>query len=192
MLEREIEAMDNLPLSEYRKAQKYRPVFGKGDPDARIMFIGEAPGRQEALRGEPFVGAAGKVLDELLASIDLDRNQVYITNILKDRPPENRDPRTDEIEQYVPFLRKQIAIIQPSVIVTLGRFAMEFIFQEFKMPEQGGSITLLHGKHLDAHAPYGDITVVPLFHPAVTFYRREQKEILKEDFQALRAILKER
>jgi DNA polymerase len=85
----------------------------------------------------------------------------------------------------VPFLRRQLEIIQPQVIVTLGRFAMEFIFQEFKMPEAGGSITLLHGKALQAQAPYGPVTVVPLFHPAVTFYRREQKEVLQKDFLTL-------
>ena len=160
-------------------------VFGSGNPDARIMFIGEAPGKQEAKSGKPFVGAAGHVLDELLKSIGLERSQVYITNILKDRPPENRDPRREEISLYVPFLRRQIDIIRPEVIVTLGRFAMEFIFQEFNMPEAGGSITLLHGRPLKAKASYGPIIVVPLFHPAVTFYRRDQKEILKKDFLVL-------
>jgi DNA polymerase len=188
-LQRKLESLENLPLYGHRQENQYKLVFGKGSPDARIMFIGEAPGKHEALKGEPFVGAAGRVLDQLLRSIGLERGQVYITNILKDRPPENRDPRTDEITQYVPFLRQQIEIIQPKVIVTLGRFAMEFIFREFNMPEQGGSITALHGKRLRTHADYGEITVLPLFHPAVTFYRREQRQILENDFQALRADL---
>jgi DNA polymerase len=189
-LERQVEKLEASPLYAYRKENKYMVVFGKGSPDAKIMLIGEAPGKQEALKGEPFVGAAGKVLDELLHSIDLKRDQVYITNILKDRPPENRDPRPDEIELYVPFLRKQLGIIKPRVVVTLGRFAMQFILEELKMPEQGGNITALHGKPLQAHASYGDITVVPLFHPAVAFYRRDQREILNSDFQVLRALTK--
>jgi DNA polymerase len=86
------------------------------------------------LAGKPFVGAAGKVLDSLLKSVDLKRGEVYITNVLKDRPPDNRDPRREEISLYIPFLRRQIEIIQPRIIVTRGRFAMEFIFEEFKMP----------------------------------------------------------
>jgi DNA polymerase len=188
-LEHHVEKLESLPLYQFRKDNDYKMVFGRGSPEARIMFIGEAPGKQEAMKGEPFVGAAGRVLDDLLASIGLSRDQVYITNILKDRPPENRDPRRDEIALYVPFLREQIEIIQPRVIVTLGRFAMAFIFEEFKMPEQGSSITLLHGRLLPARAPHGGIIVLPLFHPAVTFYRREQKELLKKDFLSLREAL---
>src|SRR5512141_3201400 len=150
------------------------------------MLIGEAPGKQEALRGEPFVGAAGHMLDHMLQSIGLRRDQIYITNILKDRPPENRAPQREEIKLYTPFLRRQIKLIQPGVIVTLGRFAMDFILAEFDMPEKGRSITELHGQPLHARASYGPITVLPLFHPAVAFYRRDQKEILKNDFLVLR------
>jgi DNA polymerase len=185
----EVDALSDSPLYSYRKENSYRIVFGEGDSEARVMFIGEAPGKQEAMRGQPFVGAAGRVLDDLLRSVGLERKDVYITNILKDRPPENRDPRKEEIALYVPFLRRQLEIIQPRIIVTLGRFAMEFIFEEFNMPEQGGSISVLHGKPLQARASYGAITVLPLFHPAVTFYRREQREILKRDFQSLRSEL---
>jgi DNA polymerase len=155
------------------------------------MLIGEAPGKQEALRGQPFVGAAGRVLDELLESIGLEREQIYITSILKDRPPENRPPRKEEIRMYVPFLRQQIEIIQPRIIVPLGRFAMEFILSEFDMPEQGSSITELHGKPLRARASYGRVVVLPLFHPAAAFYRREQREIMNSDFQVLRTQIEE-
>ncbi len=188
-LEKAVEGISGSPLHDYRKENGYRVVFGEGDPQAQVMFIGEAPGRQEALAGRPFVGAAGKVLDSLLKSVGLDRGKVYITNVLKDRPPDNRDPRREEIALYIPFLRRQIEIIQPRVIVTLGRFAMEFIFEEFDMPQQGGSISELHGQSLEAKAAYGSIIVLPLFHPAVTFYRREQKEVLKKDFLALREAL---
>lgn len=185
----EVENLAQSPLYKLRRQEGYHPVVGKGNPDARLMFIGEAPGKQEALRGEPFVGAAGHMLDDMLRSVGLDRDQVYITNILKDRPSENRDPQRDEIKLYTPFLRRQIKIIQPRVIVTLGRFAMDFILTEFDMAEKGRSITELHGKPLHATASYGSIVVVPLFHPAVAFYRRDQKEILKSDFLVLRDAL---
>ncbi len=187
-VEKDLESLSGSPLYPLRVQEGYHVVFGTGDPDARIMLIGEAPGKQEALRGEPFVGAAGHLLDELLDSVGLSREQVYITNIIKDRPPENRDPQRDEIQLYAPFLRRQIKIIQPGVIVTLGRFAMDFILSEFRMPEKGKSITELHGKLLHASASYGPITVVPLFHPAVAFYRRDQKEILKSDFLVLKKL----
>ncbi len=185
-IEREVDNLTNSPLYKLRQKEGYHPVVGKGSPDARIMLIGEAPGKQEALRGEPFVGAAGRMLDQMLGSVGLRRDQIYITNILKDRPPENRAPQKEEIKLYTPFLRRQINIIQPHVIVTLGRFAMEYILQEFNMPQKGKSITELHGQPLPATAPYGPITVIPLFHPAVAFYRRDQKEILENDFLVLR------
>lgn len=191
-IQTEVENLADSPLYRLRKKEGYHAVPGKGDPDAKVMLIGEAPGKQEALRGEPFVGAAGRMLDELLASVGLQREQIYITNILKDRPPENRAPQRQEIKLYAPFLRRQIKVIQPRIIVTLGRFAMEFILEEFDMPEQGHSITELHGQLLDAAAPYGPITVVPLFHPAVAFYRRDQKAMLQQDFLVLKGALRAR
>lgn len=186
-IEREVENLITSPLYEYRTKNGYHAVPGTGNPQARIMFIGEAPGKQEALSGKPFVGAAGKFLDKLLESVYLDRQQIFITNILKDRPPDNRAPQRREIELYTPFLRRQIEIIQPEVIVTLGRFAMEFIFAELNMPEQGDKISELHGHTLRARTSYGEVVVLPLFHPAVSLYRRELKEVLEKDFQALRA-----
>jgi DNA polymerase len=188
-IQTEVENLTESPLYKLRQKEGYRPVVGKGNPDAHIMFIGEAPGKQEAIKGEPFVGAAGHMLDEMLKSVGLGRDQVYITNILKDRPPENRDPQRPEIQLYTPFLKRQIDIIQPRVIVTLGRFAMQFILELFDMPEKGRSISELHGQPLHATAPYGPIEVVPLFHPAVAFYRRDQKEILKSDFLVLRELM---
>ncbi len=185
-IEKEVETLTDSPLYKYRRQEGYHVVFGKGDPDARIMLIGEAPGKQEAIRGEPFVGAAGRTLDALLESVGLQRDQIYITNILKDQPPENRAPQRGEIKLYTPFLRRQIEIIQPRIIVTLGRFAMDFILAKFDMPEKGRSITELHGQPLHANASCGSIIVVPLFHPAVAFYRRDQKEVLKSDFLVLR------
>ena len=189
-IEEEVRNLTISPLYEYRREHGYHTVVGVGDPQADIMFIGEAPGKQKALSGKPFVGAAGKFLDKLLESIELSRQQVYITNILKDRPPENRDPQKEEIEIYTPFLRRQIEIIQPKVIVTLGRFAMDFILTEFNAPERGGKISELHGQPLHGKTTFGTVIVLPLFHPAVALYRRELKEVLKNDFQTLRAYVK--
>ena len=176
----------DLPLYAYRQENSYQAVFGEGSPDAEIMFIGEAPGKQEAVQGRPFVGAAGRTLDSLLESIGLERADVYITNILKDRPPENRAPQPTEIREYTPYLRQQIDVIRPRVIVTLGRFAMEFVLAEFGVPELGGKISELHGRLLQAKASFGEVTVLPLYHPAVALYRRDQLDVLKQDFQVLK------
>lgn len=175
------------PLYEYRTENGYFPVIGQGDHHAKIMFIGEAPGENEAKTGKPFCGASGRVLDELLASVGIDREGVYVTNIVKDRPPKNRDPQKGEIELYAPFLDQQIDIIQPAVIATLGRFSMEFILKRFDVPEKTGKISQLHGKLIDAKASYGDVKLLPLYHPAVALYNASQKSTLMEDFQQLKA-----
>lgn len=185
----EVRNLEESPLYDYRTKNNYATVFGEGDVEARLMFIGEAPGKKEAESGRPFVGAAGRILDELLESIGLERQAVYITNVVKDRPPENRDPTTEEIELYRPFLLRQIEIIQPRVIATLGRFAMDFMLDQFDLPEKGGKISNLHGQELEAELSYGQIAVVPLYHPAVALYNRSQKETLKEDFQRLKQFL---
>jgi DNA polymerase len=186
----EVEKLHQSPLYEYRQANNYKMVPGEGDPDSAIMFIGEAPGENEAKSGRPFVGASGRFLNELLESIGLKREDVYITNIVKDRPPDNRDPATPEIRLYQPFLLRQIEIIQPQVIVTLGRFAMDFILNQFGMAEKGQKISKLHGQLLNAHTQYGQIFVVPLYHPAVALYTRDSGEILKHDFQILKQFAK--
>jgi DNA polymerase len=149
------------------------------------MFIGEAPGAQEAKTGRPFVGSAGHILEELLSSIGVDREDVYITNVVKDRPPNNRDPHVEEIELYTPFLRRQIEIIQPQVIVTLGRFAMDFILDLFDMSEAGAKIGDLHGQVLEAQHDDERLAVVPLYHPAAAFYNRDLESTLKEDIRHL-------
>ncbi len=185
----EVRALEASPLFAYRTENNYAAVIGEGNVDAQIMFIGEAPGEQEAKRGRPFVGASGRFLDELLKSIGLQRTDVYITNVVKDRPPENRDPTSAEIQLYTPFLVRQVAIIQPRVIVTLGRFAMDFVLELFQMAEQGQKISVLHGKLLQAQAAYGPLAVLPLFHPAVALYASERKQTLFEDFQALKQFI---
>jgi DNA polymerase len=181
----EIQELTTSPLYTYRIRQGYQPVIGEGSPEAQIMFVGEAPGEWEAKSGRPFVGASGRFLNELLQTIGLKREDVYITNVVKDRPPENRDPSPAEIQLYAPFLARQLDIIQPKVIATLGRFAMDFIFKHFNMPEQGQKISKLHGQVLSAQASYGPVAVVPLYHPAVALYAVAQKQTLLDDFQAL-------
>lgn len=177
------------PLYDYRTKNHYYPVIGEGSHDTNIMFIGEAPGKNEAEQARPFCGAAGRILSELLESIGLERADVYITNIVKDRPPENRDPSPDEIEIYAPFLDRQIKIIQPKVIATLGRFSMTYLLKKFNMPEQTQTISQLHGKILKTKAEYGNIHIVPLYHPAVALYSGSSKKTLLEDVQNLKQFI---
>jgi DNA polymerase len=184
----EVVNLKSSPLYKERVKNKVFPVIGEGDRYAKIMFVGEAPGRNEAATGRPFCGAAGKILDELLASISLDRKEVYITNIVKDRPTMNRDPLPEEIKIYAPFLDRQIEIIQPKVIAALGRFSMDYIMRRFGLESQLKSISQIRGHLFEAETGYGKIKIIPLYHPAVALYDRSQLETLKKDFQALKNI----
>jgi DNA polymerase len=162
------------------------PVIGEGSCFAKILFVGEAPGRNEAKTGRPFCGAAGKILDGLLESVGISREDIYITNIVKDRPPQNRDPLPEEILAYGPFLDRQIDIIQPKVIATLGRYSMVYIMQKFGLVGQLEPISKAHGKWYEAAAGYGAMTIVPLYHPAAAIYNQHLKDTLKKDFQILK------
>lgn len=174
------------PLYEYRIQNKNFPVIGEGSHDAHIMFIGEAPGKNEALTGKPFCGASGRILDELLQSINLDRKTVYVTNIVKDRPPENRDPTPHEIELYAPFLDKQIEIIRPRIIATLGRFSMQYIMKRYGLEFELEPISKIHGKEFQTKTEFGEFTIIPLYHPAVAVYNGNTKDELKKDFTVLK------
>lgn len=185
----ELEKLTGSPLYAFRVENDYRVVVGEGSLDAEIMFIGEAPGASEAKSGRPFVGASGRVLAELLAGIGLRREDVYITNVVKDRPPDNRDPRAEEIALYAPFLRRQIELIQPKVIAPLGRHALAFVLELFGAPAAGQKISALHGQPLAVQAGYGEVVVVPLYHPAVALYNRDQRATLERDFQVLKDYL---
>jgi DNA polymerase len=182
----EVADLKESPLYEYRTRNKYYPVLGEGSHDANIMFIGEAPGKNEAETGRPFCGAAGRILDELLAHIETPREDVYITNIVKDRPPNNRDPLPSEIAIYAPFLMRQIETIQPKVIATLGRFSMKHIMEKFDLEEELRPISQIHGKVFEAEVSFGKIKIVPLYHPAVAVYNADSKEELKKDFEILK------
>jgi DNA polymerase len=177
------------PLYEYRKKNNYLPVLGEGEISAGIMMIGEAPGRNEAKTGQPFCGAAGKVLDELLFGIGMERKNIYITNIVKDRPPENRDPSPEEIRVYGPILDRQIDIIRPKVIVALGRYSMKYIFEKFRLLSEMRPISEVHGKVFDAKAPHGNLKIVVLYHPCVAIYNRGKLPQLKKDIKILGKIV---
>jgi uracil-DNA glycosylase len=182
----EVIALTQSSLYTYRKENHYHPVIGEGNHDAKIVFVGEAPGKNEAEQGRPFCGASGRILDELLASAGIDRKSVYVTNIVKDRPPDNRDPLPAEIDLYSPFLDRQINIIQPQVIATLGRYSMTYIMQRFNLWQELKSISQIHGRVFKTQADYGEITYIPFYHPAVAAYQFSMKETLKKDFQILK------
>ncbi len=154
-------------------------VFGVGNPDADIMFVGEAPGFYEDKQGEPFVGAAGKLLTELLESIGLSRTDIYIANVIKCRPPNNRDPQSDEIETCQPFLIQQIKLINPKLVCSLGNFATQTLL------EQKVGITKVRGRTF--RRP--DFTLFPLLHPAAALHQSNLLVPLKEDFQKLKEVL---
>jgi uracil-DNA glycosylase len=174
------------PLYKERVENGYFPVIGQGSHDAEIIFIGEAPGKNEAMTGVPFCGVSGKILDELLEHIGKPREEVYITNIVKDRPTNNRDPKPAEIELYAPFLDRQLEIIKPKVVATLGRFSMEYIMKRFGLESKLEPISKLHGKPFEIEALFGKVHVIPLYHPAVAVYNRNKLPELKEDFEILK------
>ena len=182
----EVVELKESPLYKFRIENKNLPVIGEGSHFAKVMFVGEAPGRNEAKQGRPFCGRSGQILDELLLSIDIKREEVYVTNIVKDRPPENRDPLPEEIKIYGPFLDRQIEIIQPKVIATLGRYSMYYIMPKFGLEFELEPISKNHGKIFDGEASYGAVKVVPLYHPAVAVYNSHTKDILKKDFEVLK------
>ncbi len=188
-IKEEILEFINSPLYQYRKFHNFYPVIGQGNHFAKIVFVGEAPGFNEAKTGRPFVGNAGKILDKLFESIDLKREDIYITNILKDRPPENRDPLPEEIEAYAPFLIRQLEIIKPKVIVALGRYSMEHLFNLYNL-KNIEKISVCHGKLFKTKASYGEINIIPMFHPATATYSLEKLEVLLKDFKNLTEFLK--
>lgn len=155
-------------------------VMGGGNPDADIVFIGEAPGKKEDETGQPFVGAAGKFLDTMLAEAGMVRSDVYITNIVKYRPPNNRDPLPEEKAAFLPYLLRQLEIIDPKAIITLGRHSMEYFLPEAK-------ISHVHGHAIRKKVVYHDKTehewlIIPLYHPAAALYNGGMRQTLIDDF----------
>jgi uracil-DNA glycosylase family 4 len=160
-------------------------VFGDGNPDADVVFIGEAPGKNEDEQGKPFVGASGKLLSEFLESIGLDRQDVYITNIVKYRPPNNRDPSDKEKEHFLPFLYAQLRTIEPKVVVTLGRHSTNCFLPDLQISKIHGQS---HEVTVEAKQPV-KLSIFPMFHPAVALYDRKRRSELQDDFDKLKTIL---
>ena len=181
----EVVVLKNSPLYAYRTENSYFPVIGEGNHEAQIMFVGEAPGENEAKTGRPFCGRAGKVLEKILETVEMKREEVYITNIVKDRPPGNRDPLPDEIAVYAPFLDRQIEIIKPKVIATLGRFSMQYVMHRYGLDFELDSISKLHGQVFKAP----NFIFVPLYHPAAAIYNQELMKVLESDFQVLKGVI---
>ena len=158
-------------------------VMGEGNSNAEIVFIGEAPGKKEDEQGVPFIGAAGKFLDQMLLAAGLDRDEVYITNVVKYRPPNNRDPTSDEKRAFLPYLVRQLDVIQPKIVVTLGRHSMEYFLP-------GQKISLVHGQPANVVLGDAEVVVVPLYHPAAALYNGGLRATLIDDFMKLITISK--
>jgi DNA polymerase len=159
-------------------AQATQLVFGEGNPDADIVFIGEAPGKKEDLKGVPFIGAAGKFLDEMLGLINLKREHIYITNIVKYRPPNNRDPLPQEKSAFLPYLESQLEVIQPKLVVTLGRHSLNCFLPDLQIGMVHGQPKRLNGR-----------VYLPLFHPAAALYNGGMRQTLIDDFEQIPTIL---
>ena len=181
-MERLRQAIIDTDICPELRAQATQLVMGDGNLDADIIFIGEAPGKNEDEQGIPFVGAAGKFLNEMLAAAGMDRTDIYITNIVKYRPPNNRDPLPEEKKEFWPYLLKQLQIIQPQVVVTLGRHSMEYFLP-------GMFISKVHGE--PKRMQFGDhkLTIVPLYHPAAALYNGSMRQTLIEDFVRMPEII---
>lgn len=168
----------SLPLRD----QATQLVFGEGDPDSKIYFLGEAPGFHEDRLGRPFVGQAGKLLEELIHSIGLTRDQVYISNIVRFRPPENRDPLPEEIEAFRPYVDQEIQIINAPIIVTLGRFSMNKFLPDTK-------ISQIHGQVFEKTINSRPVTILPMYHPAAALRAGAVLDLLKADFLKIKQVL---
>lgn len=164
-------------------------VFGEGSEHAMVLFVGEAPGRMEDETGRPFVGPAGKILDEMLWYAGLERKDVYITSILKCRPPGNRKPEKEEIKACSPYLDGQIGIIRPKIICPLGNVGAKYVMRKYGIPFE--SIGKVHGKRFVVPTLAGKVVIIPLYHPAVVLYNADTRDEVKEDFDVVKRALAE-
>lgn len=179
-LKEEVEKDETLPL----RQGATQLVFGEGNPDADIYFLGEAPGFWEDQKGQPFVGQAGKLLDKLIESIGMRREDVYISNVVRFRPPENRDPLPNELEAFASYVDREIEIIAPRVIVTLGRYSLAKFLPDVK-------ISQAHGKPRRVNWLGREVTVIPMYHPAAALRSGEVLNALREDFEVIKKVLNE-
>lgn len=164
-------------------------VFGEGSPEAEVVLIGEAPGKNEDLQGKPFVGASGKFLDEMLEMIGIKRHDIYITNIVKYRPPENRDPSTAEKKVFLPYLQSQLEVIQPKVVVTLGRHSMNCFLPDLQISKVHGQPKRVKLSLKDDSNDTLGVVILPLFHPAAALYNPLHRQTLIDDFAVIPVII---
>jgi len=168
-------------------AERRNPVPGEGDLSSPVVFIGEAPGRKEDEMGRPFVGSAGKMLDSLLSHVGLEREQVYVTNVVKCRPPGNRRPLKGEIRECTRYLNEQLMILTPRVLAPMGNSAAGHVLRRFQL--ERSSIGEIHGRRFDVDAPWGRVAVYPFYHPAAVLYNRKLEPELRKDFEGLLELL---
>lgn len=185
----EITARADSSLYAYRIENNYIPVIGEGSLNAKVFFIGEAPGKKEGETGKPFCGRSGKFLDEMLTSISLERKNVYITSVVKDRPQDNRDPTQKEIDLYGPYLLRQLEIVKPKIIVLLGRISMKYMFMSAGIENELDTIGEMHGKVYKGKLSYGEVIFLPLYHPAAALYNPKNKAVLMEDFKVVKKFI---
>ena len=185
-LAEEIKACRKCGLWRHRK----NAVPGEGNLDAAVVLVGEAPGYWEDVKGRPFVGAAGKILNEMQSKAGISRSAVYITNVVKCRPPENRDPLPSEIETCTPYLDRQIKIIKPRFLMTLGRHAASYILAKAGIKTEG--ITKIHGRSYEANLLGFEVFIIPMYHPAAALYNAKYRNELYKDFQLLKPRLEGR
>ena len=190
-LYKRILSLRTLTLRSYREENDYTLVFGEGNISSGIVFVGEAPGKKEAESGKPFCGASGKKLDQLLGEVRLKREEVYITNIVKDRPPENSDPTKKDIEVYGPLLIEQLDILEPEIIAPLGRFSAEYIMKHYSLEDSFETITKIHGKIFGGVSltTGRSVKIIPLFHPAVAIYNKNKYPELVSDMKKIKKAL---
>ncbi|MET1033019.1 MAG: uracil-DNA glycosylase [Candidatus Saccharimonadales bacterium] len=160
-------------------------VFGDGNPSAEIVFIGEAPGKNEDLKGMPFIGAAGKFLNEMLEGIGLERKDVYITNIVKYRPPNNRDPLPEEKKAFLSYLQAQLEVIQPKIVVTLGRHSMNCFLPDLQISKIHGEAKRIKIRMKQNETDVLTLVILPLFHPAAALYNGGLRQTLIDDFAGI-------
>jgi len=187
-IKEEILNLTTSPLYKYRLKQGVWPIVGEGDHDARLMFVGEAPGKNEVKVGRPFIGKSGQVLTRLLNEVSIKRESVYITSVVKDRPPGNRKPTPEELAIYSPLMKRQIDIIKPKIIVSLGGFALSWIWSNYGEGESG-KISQIHGQVKSLDKSRWQMMLMPLYHPAVALYDRSKINILRQDMTKLVKLL---
>ena len=182
-LKQNISECSRCELSESSRNQ----IIGKGSLKSKIVFVGEAPGKEEDSQGEPFVGSAGKLLNKVLEKTGFSRNDVYVTNLVRCRPPKNRRPLKTELNACFNFLEKELEFIKPKIIAPLGNTALNTIMRKYGLkPSKIGDV---HGKSFEGEAVWGNILIVPLYHPAAALYNNNLLSIIEEDFEKLRVFI---